>query len=202
MKNPLETAPAAPVPAPVRVSLRSRIVTNALRVLALLAVIGITLYIYQIRDHIQDYQAYGYPGIFLINLLASATVFVPAPGVAITFAMGSVFHPIPVALAAGTGAALGELSGYLAGFSGQAVAEKAPMYARVHAWVVKYGGWAILVFATIPNPFFDFAGLAAGVTRMPFWRFLLFCWIGKIIKMLAFAFAGAYSITWLAGLIK
>ncbi len=176
--------------------------TNLLRILALLAVIGITLYIYEIRDHIQDYQAYGYPGIFLINLLASATVFVPAPGVAIVFAMGSVFNPLLVALAAGTGAALGELSGYLAGFSGQAVVEKSPMYARGHEWVLKYGGWAILVFATIPNPFFDFAGLAAGVTKMPLWRFLIFCWIGKVIKMLLFAFAGAYSITWLAGIIK
>ena len=186
----------------MRVSLRSRIITNALRVLALLAVIGITVYIYQIRDHIKDYQAYGYPGIFLINFFASATVFVPAPGVAIVFAMGSVFNPVLVALSAGTGAALGELSGYLAGFSGQAVVERTPAYARVHAWVLKYGGWAILVFATIPNPFFDFAGLAAGVTKMPLWRFLLFCWIGKVIKMLAFAFAGAYSITWLAGLMK
>ncbi len=198
MKNQISAA----TPAPVRVSLKSRIVTNALRVLALLVVIGITVYIYEIRDHIKDFEAYGYPGIFVISLLASATVFVPAPGVAVVFAMGSVFNPLLVALAAGTGAALGELSGFLAGFSGQAVVERTPFYARVHAWVLKYGEWAILVFAAIPNPFFDIAGVAAGVTKMPLWRFLVFCWIGKIIKMLVFAFAGAYSITWLVGLMK
>lgn len=199
MKNPLEAAAA---PAPVRVSLRSRIITNGLRVLALLAVVAITVFIYQIRDHVRDFEAYGYPGIFVISFLASATVFLPAPGVAFVFAMGSVFQPIPVALAAGTGAALGELSGFLAGFSGQAIVEKTAIYERIRPWVVKYGGWAILVFAIIPNPFFDVAGIAAGVTKMPFWRFLLFCWIGKIIKMLLFALAGAYSISWLAGLIK
>ena len=57
-------------------------------------------------------------------LLANATVFLPAPGVAVVFAMGSIFNPLGVALAAGTGGAIGELSGYLAGFSGQAVVEK------------------------------------------------------------------------------
>ncbi len=186
----------------MRVPLRSRIVTNALRVLALLAVIGITLYVYDIRDHIKDFEAYGYPGIFLIALLANATVFVPAPGVAVVFAMGSIFNPFLVGLAAGSGGALGELSGYLAGFSGQAVVEQTHVYARIHPWVEKYGGWAILVFAAIPNPFFDVAGLAAGVTKMPLWRFLLFCWLGQVIKMTMFAFAGAYSITWLSGLIK
>ena len=186
----------------MRVSLRSRILTNGLRVLALLAVIAITVYVYEIRDHIKDFEAYGYPGIFLIALLANATVFIPAPGVAVVFAMGSIFNPLLVGLSAGTGGALGELSGYLAGFSGQAVVEKTHIYARIHPWVEKYGGWAILVFAAIPNPFFDVAGLAAGVAKMPLWRFLLFCWVGKMIKMLAFALAGAYSITWLAGLIK
>jgi uncharacterized membrane protein YdjX (TVP38/TMEM64 family) len=199
LKNlPEVTAPAAASRAPQRSSLR----TNLLRLLALAVVIAITVYIYDIRDHIKDFQAYGYPGIFLISLLASATVFVPAPGVAVVFAMGSIFNPLLVALWAGTGAALGELSGFLAGFSGQVVIERTPMYARVHAWVLKYGGWAILIFAAIPNPFFDIAGVAAGVTKMPVWRFLLFCWIGKLIKMVLFAFAGAYSITWLVGLMK
>ncbi len=187
---------------PPKAPQRSSLVTNLLRLLALVVVIAITVYIYDIRDHIKDFQGYGYPGIFVISFLASATVFVPAPGVAVVFAMGSIFNPRLVAFWAGTGAALGELSGFLAGFSGQAVVERTPMFARVHAWVLKYGGWAILIFAAIPNPFFDIAGVAAGVTKMPLWRFLLFCWIGKVVKMLVFAFAGAYSITWLSGLMR
>jgi uncharacterized membrane protein YdjX (TVP38/TMEM64 family) len=162
---------------------------------------GITAGVYSLRQHIQDFAAYGYPGIFLVALLANATVFLPAPGIAVVFAMGGIFHPIGVALAAGTGGALGELSGFLAGFSGQAVIERTEIYARIDPWITKYGGWAILAFAAIPNPFFDLAGVAAGVSRMPLWRFLLFCWIGQIIKMGIFAFAGAYSITWLSGFL-
>jgi membrane protein DedA with SNARE-associated domain len=165
-------------------------------------VVGITIFVYDIREHIRDFAAYGYPGVFIIALLANATVFLPAPGVAVVFAMGSIFNPLGVALAAGTGGALGELSGYLAGFSGQAVIERTDLYERIGPWIDRYGGWGILAFAAIPNPFFDIAGVAAGVAKMPLWRFLFFCWIGQIIKMALFAFAGAYSITWLAGMLR
>ena len=174
------------------------LLTNLLRVLALFAVIGITLYIFSIRDRVEDFAAYGYPGIFLIAMLANATVLLPAPGVAVIYAMGAIFNPFGVALAAGTGGAVGELSGYLAGFSGQAVIEKMDVYDRVRPWVEKYGGWAILVLSAIPNPFFDIAGIAAGIAKMPVRTFLVFTWVGQLIKMLLFALAGKYSIQWLA----
>jgi len=177
---------------------KASFITNFLRVLALFAVIGITIYIISIRTHVGEFAAYGYPGIFLVALLANATVLLPAPGVAIIYAMGSVFNPIGVALAAGTGAAIGELSGYLAGFSGQAVIDRGDIYQRIHPWVEKYGGWAILVLSAIPNPFFDIAGIAAGMTKMPVRTFLLFTWIGQTIKMLMFALAGKYSINWIS----
>ena len=170
---------------------------NLLRFLGLAFVIAITVGVWQIREHVRHYAAFGYPGIFLIMLLANATVIIPAPGTAMVFAMGSILNPVGVALAAGAGGAIGELSGYLAGFSGQAVIEKAHIYQRVTPWVERYGAWTILVLAAIPNPLFDLAGIAAGALKMPMWRFLLFCWIGETIKMTAFAFAGAYSVTWL-----
>jgi uncharacterized membrane protein YdjX (TVP38/TMEM64 family) len=171
-----------------------------LRLLALFVVIGITVYIYSIRDRVEEFAAYGYPGIFMVMLLANATVILPAPGLAIVFAMGSVFNPIGVALAGGTGGAIGELSGYLAGFGGQAIVENTKMYDRILPWIQKHGAWAILVLSAFPNPFFDIAGIAAGVTRIPIWKFLLFCWIGQIIKATIFAYAGLYSIDWLARL--
>jgi len=175
---------------------RSRILTNILRLFALLAVIAITVYIYSIRDRVDQFAAYGYPGIFLVTLMANATVFLPAPGVAVVFAMGSIFNPVGVALAAGTGGALGELSGYLAGFSGQVVIERTDIYERIHPWVQKYGGWAILVLSAIPNPFFDVAGVAAGIAKMRWRTFLISCWIGQLIKMSMFSFAGFYSLDW------
>lgn len=169
------------------------------RIIAVLVVIGISAYVFSIRERVEEFAAYGYPGVFIIALLANATVFLPAPGVAMVFAMGSVFHPLGVGLAAGTGGALGELSGYLAGFGGQAVVENTPVYARIHPWVQRWGAWAILVLAAVPNPFFDLAGVAAGILKIPLWKFLLFCWIGQLIKMTAFAYAGSASLNWIFG---
>ena len=104
---------------------------NIIRVVVMLAVIALTIVLLIYRDQIQVLQAYGYPGIFLFSILANATVLVPIPGVIFTSAMGAVFNPFWVAIAAGAGAALGELSGYLAGFSGQAVVENAKRYDQV-----------------------------------------------------------------------
>ena len=168
-----------------------------LRVLAVLAVIGISVFVFSIRDRVEEFAAFGYPGIFLIALLANATIFLPAPGVAVVFAMGSVFHPLGVGLAAGTGGALGELSGYLAGFGGQAVVENTAAFARIQPWVQRWGVWAILILAAVPNPFFDLAGVAAGILKIPLWKFLIACWIGQLIKMTAFAYAGSASLNWI-----
>ena len=105
--------------------------------------------------------------------------------------MGAVFNPYLVALAAGTGATLGELTGYMAGFSGQGVIENRKWYDKVTSWMTKYGGITVLVLAFIPNPVFDIAGMVAGALRMPMWKYLIFSWIGKVGKMLLFALGGA-----------
>ncbi len=194
--------PSNPAPSSLSKRKQNRFFTNLLRLLALFAVIGITLFVFSIRDRVEQFAVLGYPGIFLIALLANATVLLPAPGVAVIYAMGAIFHPLGVGLAAGTGGALGELSGYLAGFSGQAVVERTDIYNRVRPWVEKYGGWAILVLSAIPNPFFDIAGIAAGIAKMPVRTFLLFTWIGQLIKMSLFALAGHYSISLLNEFIK
>lgn len=176
--------------------------SNLLRIISLLAVIGITIYVYSIREHVKDFEKFGYAGVFLIALMSNATVLLPAPGVAIVYAMGGVFNPLWVGLAAGTGGAFGELSGYLAGFSGQAVIERTDIYNRFKPWVDRYGGWAILVLSAVPNPFFDIAGIAAGIAKMPVRTFLLFTWIGQLIKMSMFAYAGYYSFEWLTNFIR
>ncbi len=171
--------------------------TTFFRVLSLLAVIAISVWIFSIRDKASELAAFGYPGIFVISILANATVLLPAPGVAVVFAMGGIFNPLIVGVVAGVGSGIGELSGYLAGYSGQAVIERGNIYNKIHPYIEKYGSATIFILAAIPNPFFDLGGIAAGVLKMPVGKFLIWCILGKIIKMLIFAYAGAYSIEWL-----
>jgi len=173
---------------------------HAVRILALVVAVAITIFIFSIRGKIEQLAGYGYPSIFLLSLLANATIIIPAPAIALSFAFGAVFNPLWVALAAGLGAAIGEITGYLVGFSGQGVVDDVQIYNKLEKWTAKRGALLILILAFIPNPFFDLAGIAAGALRMPFGSFFLWTWLGKTIKMLFFALAGAASIDWIMNL--
>jgi uncharacterized membrane protein YdjX (TVP38/TMEM64 family) len=171
-----------------------------LRILALVGVVALIVTLFIFRDQVKKLQEYGYVGIFLLSIAANATIIIPLPGVALTTAMGAIFNPIGVAVAAGLGAAIGELSGYTAGFSGQAVVERVGLYNRLTTWMKAHQNLAyglILLLAFIPNPVFDLAGMVSGALNLPLWKFLISCAIGKILKMLMFAYAGYYSVTWL-----
>lgn len=170
---------------------------RVLRVLVLLAVIALSIAIYAYRAQAVELANYGYVGIFLLSFLANATIILPAPGVMVVFVMGGVFSPWSMALTAGIGAALGELSGYAAGYGGQAIIENAQRYQQIVGWMQHKRSLAyalIFVMALVPNPFFDLAGIAAGSLKIPLLPFLFWCGSGKIIKMLLFAYAGKFSL--------
>jgi len=171
-----------------------------LRIAAFAFVVALSVLAFVYRDQIRHLATYGYIGAFLLPLLANATVFLPIPGVMVIFTMGGLFNPWIVALLGGIGAAIGELSGYLVGYSGQGLAEKIKYYDQIVAWMEKHRRLSYLlitVMAFIPNPFFDAAGIAAGTLRIPVGYFLIFTMIGSILKMTVFAFAGNSSLNWL-----
>ncbi len=169
---------------------------------AVLLAVGITVAIISFRDKIQSFRVYGYSGVLLISFMGNATVLFPAPSLAVVFAMGSVLNPLLVGFVAGIGEALGELSGYLAGLGGRAIIEDYKVYEKVNKWMKKFGFWLIFALSVIPNPIFDLAGIAAGTSGFPLWRFLLSCWMGKTIKTTLVAFAGYYSISFVEKLLS
>jgi membrane protein YqaA with SNARE-associated domain len=169
-----------------------------IRILGVLFAIGISVAIFLMRSQIdiEKLKPYRYIGIFVISFLAYATVLLPAPGAAFVFTIGAAFKDVPfntlrIALAAGSGAALGELSGYLAGLGGQAVLEKRQFYQKLTHWMEKHGAITVFSLSALPNPLFDLVGLVAGALRMSPWKFLLWCWLGETLKMLFFAATGA-----------
>ena len=113
----------------------------ALRVALGLIVLAITVLLILNRDKVQALQQYGYVGIFLFSVLSNATIIFPLPGVVFTTAMGAVFNPLWVALAAGAGAAIGELSGYLAGVSGQIFLQNTEREQKVQVYWVSESNW-------------------------------------------------------------
>jgi len=171
-----------------------------LRIAAFTFVVALSVVASIYRREIRHLAAYGYIGALLLPMLSNATVFLPLPGVMVIFTMGGLFNPWIVALLGGIGAAIGELSGYMIGFSGQGLAEKVKFYDQVIDWMKRHNRLSYLlitIMATIPNPFFDAAGIAAGALRIPVGYFLIFTLIGSILKMMMFAFAGNHSLNWL-----
>jgi membrane protein YqaA with SNARE-associated domain len=167
-----------------------------LRISILILVLGITAGIFVFRDRLANLAAYGYLGAFLISLLSSATIILPVPGIAVIFALGATYDPYLVGLSAGAGSALGELSGYMAGYSGEGVFRKSKTYLRMEHWMRRRGSLVIFVLAFVPNPIFDLAGAAAGILRYPAWKFLFFCFLGKTPRSILVAFAGAWALEW------
>ena len=161
----------------------------------------------------ERFATFGYSGVFLANLASTATVFIPVPGLtaigqALILQQGAILNPVYVGLLGGTGMALGEVTAYVAGSVGSGVVAdeniRAPkrvrrLVERVIRWVdwlmKHYGFITLLVLSAIPNPTFELAGITAGASRMNFWRFMLAVLIGKNIRGLALAFAGANGVS-------
>jgi uncharacterized membrane protein YdjX (TVP38/TMEM64 family) len=169
---------------------------------ALVLAVGITLGILAFSDQIKQLESLGYIGIFAVMLLTSATLILPAPGLLFVFTLGGTLNPLLVGLAAGAGTTLGEITGYMAGYSGSGVVENTETYHRIERLIKKYGLWVIFVLAAIPNPLFDIAGMIAGATGITWWEFLGSTFVGKTLKTIVVAYAGAFSIDWIYHLLK
>ncbi|MFC2014088.1 YqaA family protein, partial [Chloroflexota bacterium] len=164
-------------------------------ILTLLLVIAIMVgifYFYQnYPDGIDEIRGYGYLGAFIISLIFNATVILPAGNFVVIATLGAALPSAAiVGLVGGAGAAIGEITGYVAGYSGRAIVQRRDIYVRLEYWVKRWGILAIFLLSLAPF-FFDLAGIAAGVLRFPFWKFLLACLLGRTILYIVIALAGA-----------
>jgi membrane protein YqaA with SNARE-associated domain len=160
------------------------------RIAAVVVAVGITLGIILLRDQVERFAVYGYPGIFLISLMGNATLILPVPSFAVVFAVGGALNPLVVGIVAGLGAALGETTGYLAGIAGRSVIENRAFYNRLAEWMCKGGVLVVFLLGAIPNPAFDLGGMVAGTLRMPIWHFVLAGWAGKSVRFTLLALSG------------
>jgi uncharacterized membrane protein YdjX (TVP38/TMEM64 family) len=147
---------------------------------------------------------WGYVGAFVISLVASATIILPAPGIAVIIAMGTALDPVLLGIVAGIGSAFGELSGYLAGASGRALvpSHQRDQFERMQRLTDRYGAPLLFVLAAIPFPLFDFAGIIAGMVKIRIPTFLLTVGAGKSIKYIVMILLGTGPLLYLQELVK
>jgi membrane protein YqaA with SNARE-associated domain len=160
--------------------------------------LAIAVIIFLFSDQLKALHEWGYLGVFVISLLSAATILIPAPGWAVTIAMGGILNPVYVGFVAGIGSGLGEISGYVVGRGAKDIGvgndEK---FKKWREWIKSNDLIAISVLAFIPNPAFDVAGLVAGAVGIPLWRFICACIIGRTLRYVLLAYAGAFSLQYL-----
>lgn len=154
--------------------------------LGLMTVIIIMVAVYVFRESISQLSVLGFFGLLLACFAANATVLLPAPSTLIVMEFASIFNPVWVGVIGGIGAALGELTGYLTGTSSQAVFDF-NKDKKIFRMFKRHPSLWIFVFAFIPLPLFDVAGVMAGILKIPLWKFFSACVFGKILKMLLLA---------------
>jgi uncharacterized membrane protein YdjX (TVP38/TMEM64 family) len=162
-------------------------------VIAISVVISILFYQGRLASiaELKYFEYYGYPGVFLVSMVWNSTVLVPIPSFWIYYPLGSVFFPPLLGLAGGAGAAIGELTAYMAGYSGRGIVRRWKLYTRVESWLEKWGFVVIFGFNLVPFFPFDLVGIAAGVLRFPLWKFYLACLAGRSLAYGFMAMAGA-----------
>ena len=146
---------------------------------------------------------YGYIGIFFISFLGATSVIIPIPSSVVIFILGGLsdaagnflFEPLFIAVAAGTGAAVGELSGYLIGLGGRKVIgekykKKMDILMRLFQ---RFGPIVIFVFALTPLPD-DLLFIPLGVMRYKILHAFIPALLGKFVSSLIIAYAGRFLI--------
>ena len=131
--------------------------------------------------------------VFGATLAGNASIIVPVHiHIAIMVAAASVWNSILIAFIASVAGTLGEITGYYAGYLGKRiiVIESTPGYNRLVSWMSRYGSLAIFLLSFQPVLPFDIAGLIAGASKIPLWKFLLPCWGGRFPKYIILCYFG------------
>jgi membrane protein YqaA with SNARE-associated domain len=97
------------------------------------------------------------------------------------FALGATFNPILVGITGAAGGAIGEISGFIAGYGGREFVKNNKLYIRAENWMRKWGSATVFMFALIPFLPIDIAGIAAGALHFPIWKFIVACFFAKVL---------------------
>lgn len=146
----------------------------------------------------------GYPGVFLLMAIEGFGIPIPSE---LTmpfsgFLASSAGHNkfiLAIAIAVGTiGEVTGGIVSYWIGYAGgrpvlarygKVVLISEEELEKAEVWFKKYGDWVVLVTRLMPAVR-SFIALPAGVVRMPFWRFLVYSFIGSAIWCTVLAVIG------------
>jgi len=173
-------------------------------VIGIVLTVAMTVVIIVYNNQIESLKQYGYIGAFLISILGGATIIVPVPMLAVVFALGGAMGSPLQVFFLGLAAALGELVGaytiYMTGRgAGQAMSTAQSgriqrMYERMLGIMERRGPLVLFLVASVVNPFFYPAAMAAGALRIGLMKYTGIVLAGKLIKCMSVVYVGYYGL--------
>jgi membrane protein YqaA with SNARE-associated domain len=150
---------------------------------------------YQLKH--QQFRSLGLLGVFLLNFIGSATLFLPTPAFVSVGISAIKSNPLLVAVVGAAGASLGEGTTFLFAYTSNKF-----FRLEKHSWLKKlkkvilnkWGAFVILFFAFIPNPFFDGIGIVAGLARYPIKKYLFLTFIGRLFRYILIGYIAIYLV--------
>ena len=156
-------------------------------------------------ESVKGLAPYAYGVVFFVSMLTSATVIIPAFSVLpLAIGVAATFNPVWVGLAMALGGTIGETTAWTVGYLGGGPVARAqpPGYVRAERWMRRYGVWAVLLVSMFPLMIYDLIGIAAGVLRLPLWKFWLFTFAGRFPRALLEVYAGGQIIQWISSIFN
>ena len=179
-----------------------------LSILGIAATVLMAVAVVYYGESVRALEGYGYLGAFLISILGGATIIVPVPMLAVVFALGGVMkYTWAVAIAAALGELIGALTIYMTGhgagkaLSGSKHGRIQSAYEQMLNLMERRGSITLFIVASVINPFFYPAALAAGALRFGLKRYILIVFAGKLIKGMTVCYAGYWGIKGILGAI-
>jgi len=173
--------------------LRNRAISLLILILVLAITITLFLFFQQNPEKINEFEKYGYPSAFLISLVSTATIILPVPGILLVIAIGATLNSVLVGLISAVGGSIGEMTGYMLGYSGRGFAKSNKMLVRAEGWMKRRGFVTVFLFSLIPLLPIDVVGVVSGALRFPIWKFLLACFLGKALLYIVLIQTGAWG---------
>ena len=172
-----------------------------LGVLGIVATILMAVAVVVWNEELRELQQFGYVGAFVISVLGGATIIIPVPALAVVFTLGGVME---YAWLVGISSALGELVGaltiYMTGHgAGRAISNSKHgkiqrTYEKLLGLMERRGPIVLFIVASVVNPFFYPAALAAGALRFGILKYTVIVLAGKIIKCMTVVYAGYFGL--------
>lgn len=160
--------------------------TKLIALFVLLISIFLSASFFIFKNFFRHAMSLGLIGLFLINFASNATFFMPTPALIGVVSAGNLYPPLLVAIASSLGATAGDTINFLFGLSGRHLINhklaKNKWFIFLEKKFKKHGNWLLFLFAFVPNPIFDIAGLIAGIFKFSLFRFFILVFVGRFIR--------------------